>query len=40
LCHRLERDKMDGVTCRVGIVYYSVTGECRGGRCNGVKGRG
>jgi hypothetical protein len=26
--------------CRVGKVYYSVSGECGGGRGSGVKGRG
>jgi hypothetical protein len=31
--------RMD-VTCKVGIIDYSVSGECGGGRDNGGKGKG
>jgi hypothetical protein len=29
-----------GITCKVGIMDYSVSGECLGGRDSGGKGRG
>jgi hypothetical protein len=40
LCQGLQRDRKLGIMCKFGIVDYSVSGECGGGRGSEAKYRG